>query len=131
MDITQQSSVRLKVGDRVSYRYKRQVSVGFDAQYKISDPMRLQLLENSIEYATPERLQEGMTGADRALGRFVFQATRAGTVVLTIQHCFRGRVESEAEIAISIEDALDTKTKEPISAPISAPTPRLLFRRGL
>ena len=102
MDITDMTSVTLKVGERVSYRFKKHVSVGFNAEYRISDQNRLQFVGAQTEYLQPENMGEGMTGGDRAKGVFMFQALQAGEVTLTIQHLFRGELESEKAIKLKI-----------------------------
>jgi len=102
MDITEMDSVTLKVGDKVSYHFKKHESVGFNAEYSISDETILQFVESQTAYAQLEKLVIGMTGADRAKGTFVFQALQAGQATLTVQHLYRGELESEKQIEIKI-----------------------------
>ncbi len=102
MDITDLSAVDLKVGQQVSYHYKKHDSVGFTAEYLISDKTKLQFVEDQTDYTHPENMGEGMTGGDAATGLFIFQAAQPGETTLTVQHLFRGDLESEKQIKLKI-----------------------------
>jgi hypothetical protein len=102
-DITDLSEAKLKTGDEVSYSYTRYESVGYDAEFEVSDPSVLMHLKTDVNYHNPLRMKMGMSGADDATGTFIFKAMNSGTADLIVKHMFRGKVEEEKKIRVIVE----------------------------
>ena len=100
MDITELNSVQLKVGEKVSYRYKKHSSVGFDAEYAISDQTILKLVAEKTEFDKPSK--KGMSGGDSATGYFIFHALKEGEVTVTVKQLYRGELEAEQIIKMVV-----------------------------
>lgn len=108
IDITDLSSVELRTGEKVSYRFQQHPSVGFDAEYIISDKEKLQWIETKKIFDQPEHMNT--SGGDGGVGLFVFQAHSSGDLTLKIKHLYRGDVESEKVIQIKILNTVSSPT---------------------
>jgi hypothetical protein len=92
---TAQSSLNLKVGDRLFFTYPKWASVGIGAKYFIKGQTVVGFLGNIVSYDHTIRVMTGMTGADEGSGTFVFKAVRKGRTKLTIRRDFRGEDTGE------------------------------------
>ncbi|OHD54055.1 MAG: hypothetical protein A2Y33_10075 [Spirochaetes bacterium GWF1_51_8] len=90
------------VGQTLEYRGQEQESVGYFLSGEISNPDIVKLESQKIEYLHPDRLNEGMTGADDAVRIFLFTALAPGTTFLTFTLDFRGDIESREVIKVTV-----------------------------
>ncbi|TFG65354.1 MAG: hypothetical protein E4H36_00125 [Spirochaetales bacterium] len=90
-------------GQHLSYTFELYESVGFDADYRISDQSVLAFVERKEKYVNPKQMRQGMTGADDAEGTFVFRTLKPGRATLIILHLFRGDVEKEISFRLTVE----------------------------
>jgi hypothetical protein len=98
------NEVSIKVGDMLSYAYRKHSSVGIRAYHEIDNTDVIVLDENNIEYLYPERkATAGITGADDARGEFLFKAISAGVSTITFIHEYRGDVEKKHVVKVSVE----------------------------
>ena len=95
-------SITLKVNEKTTYKFSLHASVGITAEYFISDENILQYIDSKVKYHHPERMKYGMTGGDSATGTFIFKAIKKGETELIIKHLFRGDLEKEIRIKITV-----------------------------
>lgn len=96
-------SVTVKVGQQVYGSEEVHGSVGYAATATSSDKSGLVLSDNIIEYHKPQK--PGMTGGDAATEYFVFDALKAGTYEITVVRNYRGDLEREYSITVTVEAA--------------------------
>ena len=99
--LNRQSHMTVNKGQTMSYEYKSHGSVGFSAKYRISDPEIVGFTDRKIKYKHPRRSH--MSGGDGGTGIFYFKALSPGETQIQIDHTFRGEVESQSEITITVE----------------------------
>jgi hypothetical protein len=88
------------------YTYRSFASVGYTAEYAISQPDVLRMTDHRHNYLHPELVEmEEYCGGDEAEGVFVFQASKPGTAILTISDLYRGDLESRHSYEITISGA--------------------------
>lgn len=96
-----QSFITVKQGTELSYAYRLWGSVGYAADYQISEPEIIKLIDRQVSYLSPQLLD--MCGGDEAEAKFIFQCQKSGTALLIIREKFRGQVEKEKQYQIRIE----------------------------
>ncbi len=94
-------SYTIKVGQKISYTYKEHGSVGIGATYEVDNSGVLVYKELIRDYKNKNR--EGLTGADEARVTLVFEGLAKGKAVLNVKDMYRGKVQSEAKITVTVE----------------------------
>ena len=100
--LNNKQSIILKINEKASYNFNLHASVGFTAEYYIVDKSILKYINTKIKYHHPERMKPGMTGGDSATGTFIFSAVKQGETELIIKHLYRGELEKEVIIKITV-----------------------------
>ena len=100
--LNNKQSITLRVNEKVSYSYPLHGSVGITAEYYIADENILKYIDTKVKYHHPERMKPGMTGGDSATGTFIFKAIKQGETELIIKHLFRGELEKEVKIKVTV-----------------------------
>ncbi len=98
-----ESHVTVATGERFRITFHRHVSVGEDAEFVIRDPDLISHEKTTTEYLHPERLKPGFTGGDAERGTWLFRAMKPGTTTIVIRRMFRGDVDSECVLHVTIE----------------------------
>jgi hypothetical protein len=101
--ITNQESLVMKVNEKFSYSKGKHESVGFTNEYLISDESVVKCIDRKVEYQHPERLKMHMSGADAATETFIFQTLKQGQSLIVFKHLFRGKLDEEKKISITVE----------------------------
>lgn len=91
-----------KLGDTFFYEFHRHESVGIEAEFEIADKGVISLVRTEEEYLHPESMKPGWTGGDSQRGRWFFRADKKGNTTIVIRNLFRGRLESECRIDITV-----------------------------
>ncbi len=102
-NLNDNSKVNLKTNDLAYYTFAQHGSVGITAEYSIEDESIIACIDTKIVYRYPERMKQGMPGADSAAGTFIFRALKPGKTVITVNHMFRGKIENSVSIEVVIE----------------------------
>lgn len=97
-----ETGLTVNQGSILQYSYRLHESVGFTADYTLSDSTVISLKENKTTYLHSQNMLPGMTGGDDARGTFVFRAEKPGTVELTVEELFRGKTESTYKFKIVV-----------------------------
>jgi hypothetical protein len=101
----QAAPLRVAAGDELQYAGYVHGSVGNDLAYEIlAGGENLRFLGENIAYHHPENMKEGWTGGDGATATFHFRALQAGEARLRLLHHFRGEIEEQYELLISIAE---------------------------
>ncbi len=95
----------VKVGQQLYYSANVHGSVGFTASAVSSNNSGLTLSDNFIEYNKPQ--ESGMSGGDAAVEYFIFDAKKVGSYEILTQKHYRGDLESEHTIKITVENATE------------------------
>lgn len=95
----------VKVGQQLYYSASVHGSVGFTASAVSSNNSELTLSDNFIEYNKPQ--QSGMSGGDAAVEYFIFDVKKVGSYEIVTQKHYRGTLESEHTIKITVENAVE------------------------
>ena len=91
----------VKVGQQLYYSAHVHGSVGYSAEvYSVGDGLHLS--DNFTEY--DQEQESGMSGGDSAREYFIFDALKVGTYEVIAQHYFRGDLENEYTITITVEE---------------------------
>jgi pyruvate/2-oxoacid:ferredoxin oxidoreductase alpha subunit len=91
----------IKTGQKISYTYKEHASVGITSTYSVDKTAILVYKELISDYKNKNR--EGLTGADEASITVIFEGSSKGKAVLTVKNMFRGNIEREFNITITVE----------------------------
>jgi pyruvate/2-oxoacid:ferredoxin oxidoreductase alpha subunit len=91
----------IKSGQKISYTYKEHASVGITSTYSVDKTAILVYKELISDYKNKNR--EGLTGADEASITVIFEGSSKGNAVLTVKKMFRGNIEREFNITITVE----------------------------
>ncbi|MFK7786006.1 MAG: hypothetical protein AB8B56_12860 [Crocinitomicaceae bacterium] len=91
----------VKVGQRLKYSAYVHGSVGVSATATSSDDAALPLVKNYTRYGNPIRARR-KPGGDSATEYFVFKAKKAGTYTIQIRHIFRGELQEDFSIVITV-----------------------------
>ena len=91
----------VKIGQQLVYSADVHGSVGYSASVSSSSGQWLPLVETHLEYDDDERAK--MSGGDAATKYFIFEAKKAGTYEIQASHYFRGDLEHEFTIVITVE----------------------------
>lgn len=92
----------IEVGQKLIYTASVHGSVGKSVKVWEENNGVLELVNSKFEY---EKVQvEGMTGGDAALETFTFEGIKVGESTVTIQEIFRGEVQNEFTIVITVVD---------------------------
>lgn len=94
--------VTVKVGDTLTYSFKSHGSVGYGAIQQVADAAVVKYVRTDMNYEQPDKVSQGMPGADAATGVFVFEAVAAGTTTVTVEEQFRGTTESSTAFTITV-----------------------------
>jgi hypothetical protein len=89
----------VKVGQQVYYAANVHGSVGYTAEAR-SSAAGLDLNNSFIEYK--QKQQPGMTGGDAATRYFIFDAVKSGSYEVIVQKYFRGSLETEHTIQVTV-----------------------------
>ncbi|MDG1334337.1 MAG: hypothetical protein P8P74_18530 [Crocinitomicaceae bacterium] len=92
----------VQVGQQLRYSTSVHGSVGYSASAYSSNSEALPLVESFIEYDDEERAE--MSGGDSATKYFIFDAKKAGTYEIYAEHYFRGDLEDDFTIVITVEE---------------------------
>jgi hypothetical protein len=90
----------LKVGQKAYIQYAQHGSVGIGGELTIADNTKLKIIKEHTTYQKAHK--KGMTGDDAATVTLVLQALEAGSTELTLKRIFRGAVEAQNLIMITI-----------------------------
>ncbi len=101
LDELKSNSYTLKVGEKAYLSIDVHGSVGYWADYKISNEEVINLKDTQTEAYYPEK--EGMPGGDKAKKTFIFEAKSIGTSNVTITRIFRGTTDKEIVFQIIVE----------------------------
>ena len=93
-------SVELKIGEKAVYAGSVHGSVGTQKKCWSSDDDVLKLIDKDIEYHNKPK--PGETGGDRATKTYIFEAISEGEATVIIQNWFRGDLEEESKIKVTI-----------------------------
>ena len=96
-------SIKVKVGQRFYYRFRRHGSVGIDAEFDIEDPAIIQHEDTRYKYMHPENLKPGWTGGDDERGSWFFKALKPGVTRITVREMFRGRIDNQLSFTLVVE----------------------------
>jgi hypothetical protein len=96
-----QGKVTLKVGQKAYIQHSLHGSVGIGADLEIADATKIKIIKEHIAYEKAHR--RGMTGDDAATVTLVLEALETGETSITLKKMFRGTVEEQSEILISIK----------------------------
>ncbi|NWF95050.1 MAG: hypothetical protein HXY34_02810 [Candidatus Thorarchaeota archaeon] len=97
--------VELGVGEEFYYQFHRHGSVGEETEFSIDRTDIVRHEKTSLEYVHPDRVRPGWTGGDMERGEWFFKAIKAGTARLTIRELFRGRLENERVLILTVKQA--------------------------
>lgn len=92
----------VQIGQQLRYSAGVHGSVGYSASAGSSDSEALPLVESFIEYDDEERAQ--MSGGDSATKYFIFDVKKAGVYEIHARHYFRGDLEHDYTITITVEE---------------------------
>ncbi len=95
-------SVVMAVGERLLSTHMEHGSVGYTGAWTIGDEEVLRLDRREVAWKHPEKMAEGMSGADEADVTLVFEAVSRGQTQLTLEGYFRGELESRQVIEVSV-----------------------------
>jgi hypothetical protein len=102
MSINDASSISVKKGGRFFYKYAVHPSVGKFIRCEISDNSIVAIDKCEEKYRkTPK---PGTTGGDLTDGKYVFIALKQGLVKIKISRDFRGNIEREDIIEVTVSD---------------------------
>lgn len=90
------------IGDRAVYSCRVQESVGYTAEFSISNPDVVRHIITVQKYDHPDKMKSGITGSDEATAEFIFEAVKAGYAEIRITHLFRGREQKSEIIRITV-----------------------------
>lgn len=90
----------VKVGQQLVYSASVHGSVGYSASVSSSNSKALPLVKSFTEYDDEERAQ--MSGGDSATKYFIFDVTKPGTYEIYASHFFRGSLENDFTITITV-----------------------------
>jgi hypothetical protein len=96
--------VTVTKGARLAYSYRLWASVGFGADYVISNLHVLKMVYDKASYLHGDRMKPGMTGGDEASAQYVFKAVDAGSTLLTVRELYRGKVKVEKRFEVEAKD---------------------------
>ena len=96
------SAYSFKVGDMFFYEFYRHESVGKEVEFQIGDTQIVSHVDTRKEYVHPENMKPGWTGGDLQKGQWLFRANALGITPVVIRSVFRGRLESECRIDITV-----------------------------
>jgi predicted secreted protein len=102
VELENQSSATLKVGERASFAAPVHGSVGIAAECVTSDAAVLRLVSADTTYLHPENMRPGMTGGDAARRVYIFEAAAPGQATVTYRKVFRGTLEQTKEIKVTV-----------------------------
>ncbi len=98
------TTLTVEKGAELHYSFNSHGSVGYGADYSIASPTIVRYVRTDMDYAHPEKMKAGMSGADEATGTFVFEARAVGSTTLRVTEDFRGEIELEVEYSITVVD---------------------------
>lgn len=94
--------LELTIGEKASYTGSVHGSVGTQKECWSSDEKILKLVDKDFKYNKPQ--VPGETGGDAAKETYIFEALSVGTTEVTIQDWFRGALEHEYKVKISVTE---------------------------
>jgi hypothetical protein len=95
-------NLKLKIGQKAYFEYRLHGSVGFYGSYEIADSTVLNMTQEGAIAENPNA-PEGMTGADNALGYYIFEAKRVGSTKLVLKQLFRREEKSKSIIKVKVQ----------------------------
>lgn len=98
----QGQTVTVKPGERIFYEASVHGSVGSSCKYVIEDSTVVKFVEEKTAYLYSER--SNMPGGDAAKETFYFEAVQPGNTRVTLQHMYRGNIETEKVINVIVVD---------------------------
>jgi hypothetical protein len=98
----QGATYSFKVGETFFYEFHRHESVGIEAEFEIADTGVISHVNTEKEYLHPENMKPGWTGGDSQRGRWTFRADKKGNTSILFRKLFRGRLDSECRIDITV-----------------------------
>jgi hypothetical protein len=95
-------NITVKKGQQLYYSAKAHYSVGYSPIANSSDNKALPLNRSFLEYDNKQ--EPGLCGGDSATKYFIFDTTKAGTYEIVVARNFRGDLENEHTIVITVEE---------------------------
>lgn len=92
----------VQIGQQLRYSASVHGSVGYSASAYSSDSEALPLVKSFIEYDDEENAE--MSGGDAATKYFIFDVKKAGVYEISASHYFRGDLENDFTIEITVEE---------------------------
>ncbi len=96
------SSYSFKAGDLFYFEFHRHESVGKEVEFEIGDDRVISQVDTYEKYVHPENMKPGWTGGDLQKCQWLFRAEKSGTTSMLIRYVFRGHLESECRIDITV-----------------------------
>jgi hypothetical protein len=94
-------TLTLKVGEKAYFDYTLHASVGLYGSYEISDSTLIKMIQEDVKYDNPNP-PAGMTGADKAVATYIFEAKQTGKAKLIVKQLFRQEEESNLVFRIKV-----------------------------
>jgi hypothetical protein len=94
------TEVTVELGATLTWSFKSHASVGIGADAAIADPSVLELVRTDTNYEQPG--PDRPPGGDAATGVFVLETRAAGTTTVTFREMFRGEVEREQVVTVTV-----------------------------
>ena len=101
-ELEQNAETTAALDAALTYTYRLWESVGFTAEYKISEPGILKMTDNDVKFHHLANLVPGYTGADEATATYSFKALKPGRTTLTIKELYRGKLKVEKSFKITV-----------------------------
>lgn len=95
-----QGKATLKIGQKAYIKHALHGSVGIGGDLEIADKSKIKIIKQHTAYKKAH--QVGMTGDDAATVTLVLEALEKGETTITLKKIFRGTVEEQNDIQITI-----------------------------
>ena len=94
-----QTTYKINVGEKISFKTNVHASVGMAAEYEILDEKIVKLEKSEVILDNPDF--EGV-GGDAGMAKFTFKAFSKGKTKVTIKKVFRGELEKEIVLEVEV-----------------------------
>jgi len=94
-------ALELKTGDVFYSQGRQHGSVGFTYVYKMKNDSVLEFSQKYLAFNNPDRKE--MAGGDNSTVTYVFKAIKKGQTQIIFQSMFRGKVENEQVITVTVK----------------------------
>ena len=103
IDLGNQTELSVAPGAEMFADMEVHGSVGLGSEFEISDPRVLKMVGSKLTYTNPEKMKPGMTGGDRGVRRYRFQAVEPGTAQIKLITMYRGQVQKTRTVSITVK----------------------------